>query len=274
MRSGQGSDVPFGTQTRCPGRSPKGVAVIVKQHASRFRWLHPRKQIRPAGAATVETDPLPCKCSIIYLMYSDPKGQGDPAWNPRRAVRSRESERSRSGFLGGRRGADRSARGRSERRGRRCGRLELRLAMVARSVPVGRRTGSASRLRKRRAHALCSGSRHMPSGGFGRTDYAGCAPVPHRDITLCSRFSRLCELANDPAQRPLRDSPTERTALLGRCRGSRCAVGGLGIAVAPRPGRAVKQPSEGRQREHDEDCGERAEPAECRVVVIHGRKST
>jgi hypothetical protein len=96
--------------------------------------------------------------------------------------------------------------------------------------------------------------------------------VPHRDVTPCSRFSRLCELANDPAQRPLRDSPTERTAL--RCRGSRRAVGGLGVAVAPRPGRAVKQPSEGRQREHDEDCGKRAEPAECRVVVIHGRKST
>jgi hypothetical protein len=112
------------------------------------------------------------------------------------------------------------------------------------------------------------------SEGHGRTDYAGCAPVPHRDVTLCSRCSRLCELANDPAQRPLRDSPTERTALLGRCRGSRRAVGGLGVAVAPRPGRAVKQPSEGRQREHDENCGERAEPAECRVVVIHGRKST
>ena len=41
-----------------------------------------------------------------------------------------------------------------------------------------------------------------------------------------------------------------------------------------RPGHTVEQPSEGRQRKHDEDCGKRAEPAKCRVFVIHARKST
>ena len=143
--------------------------------------------------------------------------------------------------------------------------LACRTLQMTAAEAIAASTINAAHALRRPSHAHC---------GFGRTDYTGCAPVPHRDITLCSRFSRLCELANDPAQRPLRDSPTERTALLGRCRGSRRAVGGLGVAVAPRPGRTVKQPSEGRQREHDEDCGERAEPAECRVVVIHGRKST
>jgi len=97
---------------------------------------------------------------------------------------------------------------------------------------------------------------------------------PNRFVALRPRFSQLCELANDPAQRPACDSPTERTALLGRCRRGRRAVGRLGIAVAASPGRPVEEPSESRQREHDEDCGKRAEPAECRVVVIHARKST
>ena len=106
----------------------------------------------------------------------------------------------------------------------------------------------------------------------------GAVPAVRRCPTASSRlrprFSQLCELANDPAQRPACDSPTERTALLGRCRRGRRTVGRLGIPIAARPGRAVEEPSESRQREHDEDCGERAEPAECRVVVIHARKST
>ena len=117
--------------------------------------------------------------------------------------------------------------------------------------------------------------RRVPSNRSWRTALRRlCAPVPHSLVGLCPRFSQLCELANDPAQRPLRDSPTERTALLRRCRRGRRAVGRLGVAVAARPGGTVEQPSESRQREHDEDCGERAEPAECRVVVIHARNST
>ena len=115
---------------------------------------------------------------------------------------------------------------------------------------------------------------HVPQAGADARSRAGYAPGPHRIIASPLFFSQLCELANDPAQRPLRDSPTERAPLFGRCRRGRRAVGRLGGAVVSRPGHTVEQPSEGRQREHDEDCGKRAEPAKCRVVVIHARKST
>ena len=128
-------------------------------------------------------------------------------------------------------------------------------------------SGSPTKRSSTRARALSRAVRRTTP----RRRYAGGA---HSSLALCPRFSQLCKLANHPAQRPARDSPTERTALLGRCRGSRRAVGRLGIAIAARPGRPVEKPSESRQREHDEDCGKRAEPAECRVVLIHARNST
>ena len=122
-------------------------------------------------------------------------------------------------------------------------------------------------------HHLWRRSPRLWSQPQGTGQLAGLPPACPTASSL-RPTRRLCELAGDSAQRPHRDPPAHRTALLGRRRGCRRAVGGLGGAIASRSGRTVEQSAKRRERDHDEDCGQRAEPAECRVVMVHGRKTT
>ena len=196
-------------------------------------------------------------------MYSDPEtgASGRPGRRVHQACVSRARARRVAHPSVAGRSAAQNARCEttSARRGGRSGRC-----MCARAV--GTPPGAARKAAAASHMPYVAAAAHGATPAVRRCPTASCALRP--------RFRRLCELANDPAQRPARDSPTERTSLLGRCRRGRRAVGRLGIAIAACPGSTVEEPSEGRQREHDEDCGKRAEPAECRVVVIHGRKST
>jgi len=124
---------------------------------------------------------------------------------------------------------------------------------------------------------LLSGIRLEPrSGPPLRAGLSAPAGGPACPTASSSRpaFRALCKLADDPAQRPHRHAPAQWTPLLRRCRWRRSAVGWLRVTAASRPGGSVQEPTERREREHDEDCGQRAEPAKCRVVVIHGRKTT